>query len=73
MDENNGDSFNSIRFHRATFGSTISPENLSEYLHAGPEDQANSEGAVRFADDELLICRQRVSTPNDRHANSSAR
>ena len=54
MNENNGDSFNSIRFHRATFGSTISPENLSEYLRAGPEDQANSEGGGE-------ICRRRIA------------
>ena len=73
MGENNGDSFNIIRFIRASFGSTTSPKDFYDYLSAGPEDQANSEGAVRFADDESLICRQRVSTPNDRHANSSAR
>ena len=73
MNGNNGHSFNNVRFNRVTFGNTISPKGLAEYLRAGPEDQANSEGAVRFADDESLICRQQVSTPNDRHANSSAR
>ena len=49
MDENIGNSFDSIRFHRVTLGSTISPINFSEYPRAGPEDQANLEGAVRFA------------------------
>ena len=52
MDENNGDNFNNKnndRFHRTTFKSTISPTSFSEYLRAGPEDQANLEGAVRFA------------------------
>ena len=72
MDENNGNSFDSIRFHRVTLGSTISPINFSEYPRAGPEDQANFEGAVRFADDESLLRRQRVSTSNEGHADSSA-
>ena len=72
MDKNSGDSFNNIRFNRVTFGNAISPEDFAEYLRTGPEDQANSEGAVRFADDESLICRQRVSTSNEGHADSSA-
>ena len=72
MDENNGDHFNSIRLHRVTLGNTISAINLSENPRAGPEDQANFEGAVRFADDKALIRRQRVSTSNEGHADSSA-
>ena len=72
MDENNGDSSDSIRLHRVTLGSTISTINFSEYPRAGPEDQVNFEGAVRFADDKALIRRQRVSTPNAGHADSSA-
>ena len=72
MNENSGYPFNNIRFDRVTFGNTISPADFDEYIRAGPEDQANSEGAVRFADDESLLRRQRVSTSNEGHADSSA-